>query len=175
MKKYGIKITYSWGDEEAFIPCDTKEETWKKMKEMAVNEAETCSADHESCPISLRFMTEKMEIVLCYTYDDSYCLYKAVEIKEKEITGNQNYIIRERNVDGCGGIAEVQVHFPDGLTDAEEKILETCIAEASVRVPKEDPDYFDTESIVNSALDEFRKKTRKNWEDGSVSILEFEL
>jgi hypothetical protein len=30
--KYGIKITYSWGDEEEIIECDSKEEAWEKAK-----------------------------------------------------------------------------------------------------------------------------------------------
>ena len=35
MNKYGLKITYSWGDEEPLIKCKTKDLAWRMAKKMA--------------------------------------------------------------------------------------------------------------------------------------------
>lgn len=79
MNKYGLKITYSWGDEEPLIECKTKDLAWRKAKKMAMNEAELVSEEHE-CEIGLSFNKEEGKIILHYTYDDEYCYYEVVEL-----------------------------------------------------------------------------------------------
>lgn len=79
MQKYGVKITYSWGDEEPTIICDSKDTAWAKAKLMAVNEAEITSGEHE-CEIGLYFNEDDGKIILHYTYDNEYCYYTLVKI-----------------------------------------------------------------------------------------------
>lgn len=71
---YLLKISYSWGDEESDQEFTTFEDAWKEAKEMAINESEITSEEHE-CEIGLFFNKEKGKIILHYTYDDSYCYY----------------------------------------------------------------------------------------------------
>ena len=47
MNKYGLKITYSWGDEESLIMYKTKDEAWQESKMLAMNEAEIVSEEQE--------------------------------------------------------------------------------------------------------------------------------
>lgn len=79
MKKYGIKITYSWGDKEPTIVCLTKEDAWTQAREMAAKEAEIASEEHD-CEIGISFNKAEGKITLHYTYDDEYCYYEVVEI-----------------------------------------------------------------------------------------------
>lgn len=79
MDKYGLKITYSWGDEEPIIRCITRGDAWQKAKEMAINEAEIASMEHE-CEIGLSFNSQEGNITLHYTYDDSYCYYNIIKV-----------------------------------------------------------------------------------------------
>lgn len=78
MKKYLLKISYSWGDEEPDIECKSFDEAWRKAKEMAINEAEIVSEEHE-CEIGLSLCKTEWKISLHYTYDDEYCVYSIVE------------------------------------------------------------------------------------------------
>ena len=78
LKTYLLKIAYSWRDEESEQEFATFEDAWKEAKEMAINESETASEEHE-CEIGLFFNKEEGKIELHYTYDDSYCYYNVVK------------------------------------------------------------------------------------------------
>jgi hypothetical protein len=77
--KWGIEITYSWGDEEPIIECDSKETAWTKAKEFALKETEIVSKEHD-CFIGLKFNKDQTEIALYYAYDDEYCYYRIIEL-----------------------------------------------------------------------------------------------
>lgn len=79
MNKYGLKITYSWGDEEPLIMYKTKDAAWKEAKMLAMNEAEIVSEENE-CEIGLAFNEKDGIIQLHYTYDDEYCYYKILKL-----------------------------------------------------------------------------------------------
>lgn len=79
MDRYGLEITYSWGDEEPIIECGTKNDAWKKAKELAMNEAEITSEEFE-CEIGLSFNHEEEKISLYYSYDNQYCYYKVIKL-----------------------------------------------------------------------------------------------
>jgi hypothetical protein len=72
---YGVFITYSWGDIEPVIKCESKEEAWSKAKELAMNEAETASIEND-CTIELSFDDGK--ITLHYMHDDEFCYYEVM-------------------------------------------------------------------------------------------------
>lgn len=64
-----IKISYSWGEEEAIVSIPEEKDPWEYMKELAVNEAEAAYLDNEEYgPIGLEF--RGTEIIL--TYNRSY-------------------------------------------------------------------------------------------------------
>ena len=75
LKKYLLKISYSWGDEETDQEFTSFEDAWKEARSMATDEAEITSEEHE-CEIGLSFNKEEGKIILHYIYDDSYCYYK---------------------------------------------------------------------------------------------------
>ena len=75
---YLLKISYSWGDEEADQEFTSFEDAWKEAKAMAIDESETTSEEYE-CEIGLFFNKEEGLIKLHYTYDDSYCFYKIMK------------------------------------------------------------------------------------------------
>ena len=82
---YKIKISYSWGDEEPERDewkFDTKDDAWKKMKELAINEAEIAGSENDS-EIGLKFNKEAGKIDLHYFYDDEWCYYKIVGGEQK--------------------------------------------------------------------------------------------
>ena len=81
IKKYLLKISYSWGDEEPDQEFTSFEEAWKRAKEMASDEAEIASEEHE-CEIGLFFNKEEGIIELLYTYDGESCYYNIVKEKE---------------------------------------------------------------------------------------------
>lgn len=83
------------------------------------------------------------------------------------MNNTKNFVIRETNVDGCGGIAEVSVFFPDGLDYEEQKLLEKCMEEVKETLDE------DTDGFVMAGLDLFESKTGKTWQDGDVGIIEF--
>ena len=79
-------------------------------------------------------------------------------------------IIRDTDADFAGGIAEVSVHFPEGLNIVELQLLERIVKEASER---HRDDGWCVEDVVNEALFEFCIKTRKRHEEGNVAVIEY--
>jgi hypothetical protein len=79
---YGVKITYSWGDEEPVICVGSKEDAWKKAKQLAVDEAEIVSVEDTSPVVELSFNKERTRITLHYVSDNEYCYYDVVELDE---------------------------------------------------------------------------------------------
>ncbi len=77
-EKFLLQISYSWGDEEPDIECKTKEEAWKKAKELAMKETAVVNTENQS-EVGLFFDEENLKITLHYMYDDSYCYYKVVK------------------------------------------------------------------------------------------------
>lgn len=79
-------------------------------------------------------------------------------------------IIRDTNADFAGGIAEVSVHFPEGLNIVELQLLERLVKEASER---HRDDGWCVEDIANEAIYEFCMKTGKRQEEGNVAVIEY--
>lgn len=79
-RKYLLKISYSWGDEEEPIECNSYEETWAKAKELAIKEAHSFAFDHEVETI-LVISPYRDEIKLVYNYPSciEYCYYNITE------------------------------------------------------------------------------------------------
>lgn len=75
---YLLKISYSWGDEEPDQEFTSFKEAWERAKEMAIDESEIASEEHE-CEIGLSFDKEEGNIRLHYTYDDEYCFYNVMK------------------------------------------------------------------------------------------------
>ncbi len=83
---YGIKITYSWGDEEPleqYGSFDTKEKAFEKICELAGREAyvqnEEFNVDN-TCDI--RFNAAEYKAELTYDMDDTTCNYQVVPVRE---------------------------------------------------------------------------------------------
>lgn len=74
---YLIKISYSWGDEESDIKCQSKSDAWSEAKSLAIDEAEIYALEH-GCEVGLSFDKENGTITLHYTDDDTYCYYNIV-------------------------------------------------------------------------------------------------
>lgn len=83
-----------------------------------------------------------------------------------------NFLIRERNVDGCGGNAEVSVWFPTGLSVEEitefEEIL-TTIKQNGI----ESGEDFSTDDVIKSALSFMEYRYEKIYYDGAITVIEF--
>ena len=81
MKTYGVKMIYSWGEEEPVVECGTRKEAWEKAEKLAFREAEIASMEHD-CKICLFIHNQPNEqsILLHYTYDDTYCRYVICEV-----------------------------------------------------------------------------------------------
>lgn len=79
-------------------------------------------------------------------------------------------IIRDTDADFAGGIAEVSVHFPEGLNIVELQLLEQLVKEASERHKN---DGWDVEDIVNEAVYEFHNETGKISEEGNIAVIEY--
>ena len=77
-KKWLLKIGYSWGEEEPDQVFLSKEDAWEKARQMALEEAETASWEHD-CEVGLAFDKEAYAITLHYTYDSEYCRYSVIE------------------------------------------------------------------------------------------------
>lgn len=75
---YGVRITYSWGEDEPVIECGSREEAWKKAKEMAFNEAEEAGMEH-NCFIGVQCAPDSSRIVLNYQYDETFAYYDIVK------------------------------------------------------------------------------------------------
>ena len=78
-RKYGLKISYSWGDEEPIIEYKTKDMAWRKAKKLAMNEAELVSEEQQS-EVGLSFNKEEGRIILHYNYCDDFCFYDIIEL-----------------------------------------------------------------------------------------------
>lgn len=84
IKRYRLKISYSWGDEEETEKSfDDFEDAWTIAQKMALKEMETASSeygdDNGNCEIGLTFDKTRRRIDLHYTHDDSHCYYDIVE------------------------------------------------------------------------------------------------
>lgn len=83
MKKFIIKIKYSWGgDEEEPILINSKNKTdaFNYMIDLAVKETKTTIKEHKD-DISIRIFPKDYDILLDYGYDGTQCYY---ELKEEE-------------------------------------------------------------------------------------------
>ena len=80
-------------------------------------------------------------------------------------------IIREVNVDGCGGSAEVYLCFPEGVTEEEmsdfERLCHIC-KNSTV------PEARDTDAMIQEAMALFQEKyPDRKIVDGDIRIIEF--
>lgn len=84
MKKYEIRITYSWGDEEVpiEIKCKYKEEAFERMIDLAATEAKVSLESCEDSTIDIKILPTENRIILYYGHDYEYCIYKLVEMEE---------------------------------------------------------------------------------------------
>lgn len=82
MKKFVINIEYSWGEEEypIEIKCETKEDAFKNMLDLAHKEIEETISSWPEHNISLYIKPYMDMITLDYGYDNSECYYKLKEI-----------------------------------------------------------------------------------------------
>ena len=80
-------------------------------------------------------------------------------------------IIRDTNADFAGGIAEVSVHFPEGLNNEQLRFLERLVKEANERHRN---DGWDVEDVASEALYEFCNITVKRQEEGNVAVIEYD-
>ena len=79
--RWSVSIRYSWGDVEEAIDCKSFKKAWKKMKKLAMFEAETVSQEYEySVPLIIEYdkILHKGIITLNYTYDNTTCIYEIV-------------------------------------------------------------------------------------------------
>lgn len=76
----GIKMTYSWGDEEALIECE-KENAWAEMLRLVAEEVRIVTEENEE-NASVKYYYNALEIDLHYHSDDEYCYYRYVEDEE---------------------------------------------------------------------------------------------
>lgn len=88
---YAITIRYSWGDVEEAIDCKSFKKAWKKMKKLAMQEAEIVSTEHD-CYVPLKIEYDKKShigiIRLHYTYDDTICIYEIVKTNNQKNLSN---------------------------------------------------------------------------------------
>jgi hypothetical protein len=84
MKKFEIRITYSWGDEESPIEIESeyKEEAFERMIDLAATEAKVSLESHEDSQINISILPWKDKIILHYGYDNEECYYELVEMEE---------------------------------------------------------------------------------------------
>ena len=77
---YGIKITYSWGDEEPICgEYKTKEEAFEKMCELAAKEAYVQNEEFlETHTCEVLFNAFEKAIDLHYYSDGEWCYYRVV-------------------------------------------------------------------------------------------------
>lgn len=85
MTKYGIEISYSWGEREPIHGnYDTKIEAYEEACKLAAREAyvqnEEFVPEHDNCTVT--FNASLYEIDLFYAYDDTKCFYRIVEIEK---------------------------------------------------------------------------------------------
>ena len=89
MKRYGIKITYSWGDEESplnYNTYDTPEEAYQEICRLAGKEAYVYNEEaiaERTC--SVTFNASMHCAKLYYDHDHSYCYYKVVDLQSPYI------------------------------------------------------------------------------------------
>lgn len=107
---YGIKITYSWGDEEDSIygSFKTKEDAYKEMCMLAAKEAYVYNeefVDDRTC--SVHFNASEKTIDLHYDSDDTWCYYRVILILPEILL--QNWSDSEYNEDSD----EEMVYFFD--------------------------------------------------------------
>ena len=83
MKKFIIKIKYSWGDEEEPIIIENynKEDAFNYMIDLAIKETKTTIKEHEG-DIFIRIFPKDFDILLDYGYDGEQCYY---ELKEEKL------------------------------------------------------------------------------------------
>lgn len=87
-KKYGIKITYSWGDEEPIdqLPYfDTKEEAYKEICKLAGKEAYVENEEflpENGCKVE--FDAAAYMATLTYYKDDTTCTYRVADLTNPE-------------------------------------------------------------------------------------------
>ena len=87
MAKYGIKITYSNGDEEDGLYGNfaSKEEAFKEICVLAVKEAYVQNEDFDELKTcSVYFDAYEYKADLHYNVDDTWCYYRVQEIPDAE-------------------------------------------------------------------------------------------
>lgn len=91
MMKYGIEISYSWGEkeDEPYGEFESPEEAYRKMCQMAAKEAYVQGEDflpEQKC--SVFFYPYEKQINLLYRYDNAWCYYRVIVINEEEKNAN---------------------------------------------------------------------------------------
>ena len=87
MAKYGIKITYSNGDEEGCLYWNfsSKEEAFKEICVLAAKEAYVQNEDFDELrTCSVYFNACEYKADLHYDVDDTWCYYRVQEIPDAE-------------------------------------------------------------------------------------------
>lgn len=125
-KKYRLKISYSWGDEELTEKTfDNFEDAWTIAQNMALKEMETASSeygdDDKNCEIGLTIDKKRKHIDLHYTHDNSHCYYDIIESladvpDSMKIPLEGGTLIAERSLDS--DYPGIDIEFiPDGNTE----------------------------------------------------------
>lgn len=86
-KMYGIKITYSWGDEECGLcgKYKTKEDAFKEAIKLAATEAYVYNEEFDENRTSAIYVDGfNKRIDLHYDSDNTWCYYRIQEICEEE-------------------------------------------------------------------------------------------
>lgn len=87
MTKYGIKITYSNGDEEGGLygNFSSKEEAFKEICVLAAKEAYVQNEDFDELrTCSVYFNACEYKADLLYDVDDTWCYYRVQELPDAE-------------------------------------------------------------------------------------------
>lgn len=87
-------------------------------------------------------------------------------------TSIKTVILKEVNVDGCGGDAEVKLTFPNGLSDNEVTELEEIVKEVKAESAADD---WDTDVIVEEAVLRFiaRYPDKRPADRDDLRVIEF--
>ena len=84
--KYGVKITYSWGDEEpvgGYGVYRNTDAAFEKCCELAGKEAYVYNEEmDEDRTVTIYVDGYNKKIDLHYNHDDTWCYYRVVEIVE---------------------------------------------------------------------------------------------
>lgn len=138
---YGIKVSYSWGDEEpvkTYGRFETKEAAWKRICELAGKEMFVQNEEYDerkTCTLYVDAHEKRLD--LHYDGDNTVCYYRIVEIADAFDGAAPKTIIEVK--DGCvqnvySNIPELEVQLVDwdNITDVDEQVKNW--AEQTMRV-----------------------------------------